>query len=529
MKNSVALCHIKQSTSDLWEDALQSGISDLSAATAQKLLSRFIEYINHLAPEEIFLSFEKEGELSKKISQGLKASYKTLPYGHELGLLKAIFKESSADYVLYLDSVFGLADFSLTDKLYSIHTEYCADYSVVENAPGGLSGVFFSRSVFEAMEINQGEENVESIDKAIPESLPVGFQEYIEKNINRFHVEVHFEHPDLRMLRLDFGGKSKRSVLSMGDVLENIQAEEAVYPQLEKLFFEKPGLLYHFPSYLELEVFGKCDYACTFCPRLYATPLDNDLLSTEDIAKILEYSKKGLDDSVITLGGLGEPLQHPEIEKIVEMILKEKSVPMVIVETNGKNLNRLFSLLEHSDVGRLRLVVNVNSLDQYHEIHKTAAEDKETVLKNIEKCAQILEKKNPAYKKNIYVQSLKITDNERQLDVIYDFTDKTGISFLLQKYNTYNDLMPQKRVSDMTPLERSFCWHLRRDLYVRANGDVAFCKQDIGSQKIRGNIRKDDIEQIAKSCRSDWEKNYRQKWPAEPDCAVCDEYFTFNM
>ena len=72
---------------------------------------------------------------------------------------------------------------------------------------------------------------------------------------------------------------------------------------------------------------------------------------------------------------------------------------------------------------------------------------------------------------------LKIEENEDELDNIFKLTDDMKVEFLLQKYNSYNKTLPEKRVSDMTPLERSFCWHLRRDMFIRANGDVSFCNR----------------------------------------------------
>ena len=116
-----------------------------------------------------------------------------------------------------------------------------------------------------------------------------------------------------------------------------------------------------------------------------------------------------------------------------------------------------------------------------------------------------------------------------ELDEIYDLADKLGISFLLQKYNSYIGLMPEKRVSDMTPLERFFCWHLRRDLYIRADGNASFCKQDIHSEKIRGNLKTENLDIIWKTTVTDWKNNYCNAYPEKPNCENCDEYYTFNM
>ena len=81
----------------------------------------------------------------------------------------------------------------------------------------------------------------------------------------------------------------------------------------------------------------------------------------------------------------------------------------------------------------------------------------------------------------------------------------------------------------MTPLERSPCWHLRRDMFIRADGAVSLCKQDIENNVILGNISKESVLEIRKKASSYWEKNFVGGFEEIPDCNKCDEYFTFNL
>jgi len=524
MDKTTVLCHINKKNLQLWEN---TGISS-------KILLNFISYLNELK-SDIALCFETESEVSKTISSGLTSRYTTIPYSHEIQLIKNIFNDKNISSVYYLDSIFGIPDLVLTGKLFDIHNEYSADYSFIENAPPGLTGVFFNRSLFEAMQLEKSEKSdTGETENTIPNSLPVPLREYIEKNINHFHVEIHYEHPDLRILRLDYSGKTARSIQSVGEVFEKCGEVKDYYIELEGIYKKEPGLLRHFPSYIEVEIFGDCKYACSFCPRQFTDNLNSHSLTLQDIQKVIDYAKTGFDDTCISLGGLGEPLEHPEIIKILEKLLSEDSIPMVILETNGRYLDNLFnnkdsSILNHPELKKLRIVVNINSLKNYETLHGVKTEDKNAVLENLQKCAMEFKTRDKFLAKNIFIQTLKILDNENDLDEIYDLADKTGISFLLQKYNSWAGLMPEKRVSDMTPLERFFCWHLRRDLYIRANGNVAFCKQDIQNQRTRGNIKKDSLEKIWDTGKKDWVENYTRQYAETPDCAKCDEYYTFNM
>jgi spiro-SPASM protein len=130
----------------------------------------------------------------------------------------------------------------------------------------------------------------------------------------------------------------------------------------------------------------------------------------------------------------------------------------------------------------------------------------------------------------VHLQALKVEENESEIDALYALAEELGASFLLQKYNRYAGLLPERRVSDMTPLERYSCWHLRRDLFIRANGDVAFCKQTVDPNKptARGNLAMHSLADIWAQQRKDFVLNYQGKYPAHLPCTGCDEYFTFN-
>jgi spiro-SPASM protein len=529
MRKTVLLCHVNSSVLQLWQKAVGGDFAFNAPKDISALLTNFIGYVNEMNLD-VVLSFESKNDVTTIIKQGLTVISTELTFAHEISLLKKIFSDKNIESVYYLDSIFPVADMALTKKLNEIHGEYCADYSFIENAPAGLTGVFFSRSLFEAMQIEEGERSeTPDIDNAIPDSMPVGLREYVEKNINHFHVEIHYEHPDLRILRLDFSGKTLRSIQSCADVFKEYGAIHDYYIELEKLYNKNPELLHHFPSYLELEIYGGCEFACSFCARQFVSNHDDQMMTPGDIENIVKFIDSGLGDTSVALGGLGEPLEHPKAGEILGALLSQKFIPAIVVETNGRHLDKIFFILDHPEIHKLRIVVNINSITGYEQMHGAKSGDKEIVIKNIERCRDLLAQKNESFKKNIYIQTLKILDNEKELDEIYDLADKTGISFLLQKYNSYVGLMPEKRVSDMTPLERFFCWHLRRDLYIKADGGVVYCKQDAQNSKIRGNIRNTPIEEIWKTTIDDWKNNYGNRYPEIPDCKNCDEYYTFNM
>ena len=445
-----------------------------------------------------------------------------LEYQHEFFLLRDIFKnDTKIQSVLYFPSIFPLWDLEVSARVISNHTSYLADYSYGENLPPGICPPVFGRSLIEVFE-------TEHEEIAHERDFPVGLCGYIEKNINDFHVEIHYEEPDLRMLRLDFSIRNFRSLIKANRVLTKLVPEKPSYQQLEPLMEKHPEILYTSPSYLEVELIQDCEYKCIFCPRQYLE-LEPHIMGDAVLEKIESHLNHSLGDASICFGGLGEPLQHPEIENIVPRFLGNSFLRFLVVETNGYHLDKILSVTEDTNFEKMRLVVNVNGFKNYGSIHGVNPSYLERVKKNLEAFVEKARERGEVHLEAIHIQMLKINETQEEIDEVEEFSQKLGVCFLLQKYNSYVGLMPERRVSDMTPLERSPCWHLRRDLFIRANGDVAFCKQDLENKNVSGNLNDISINEIWESRQAHWIKHFQGDHSAYPACKSCDEYFTFNL
>lgn len=213
------------------------------------------------------------------------------------------------------------------------------------------------------------------------------------------------------------------------------------------------------------------------------------------------------------------------------MLLETPALRYVFIETNGFYLDKLLPLTRHPQAQRLRVIAMLNSLERFSELSGAPAAMLERFKKNLAEFTAALRNAGHNPLELVYLQALKVNENETEIDVLYALAEELGASFLLQKYNRYAGLLPERRVSDMTPLERYSCWHLRRDLFIRANGEVAFCKQTVEQRKnsARGNLEHDDLAALWLKQREDFVANYRENYPAHLPCAACDEYFTFNF
>ncbi|HOV62266.1 MAG TPA: SPASM domain-containing protein, partial [Spirochaetia bacterium] len=88
-------------------------------------------------------------------------------------------------------------------------------------------------------------------------------------------------------------------------------------------------------------------------------------------------------------------------------------------------------------------------------------------------------------------------------------------------------LLPERKVTDLSPLMRFPCWHLKRDLSVLLDGTVILCREDIRKDHVLGNILSRPIDEIWRKGDEFYaahiEKSYHEL------CRTCDEYYTFNF
>ena len=499
LTKATTLIYLDEEQTTLWSEA---------ASTHSHLIEQFSKTLLQLQNEDNIHICAHDSV--KNLFKGI-FSTKTIEYSHEIKCAVKLLE--NAENLLLFYGIYPLLDKGLTEKIFKIHAKYNADYSYGENLPPGISPVILSQSLFKAPGFD-----------SVPESLDKPLSKFVESNINKFHVEVHYEEPDLRMLRLDFSCATPRSLHETGEILSHIDANN-IYQSISKSIHTNPKLVFNHPTYIELEITTSSDQITAYSPRR-VIDLEEAELSLSEIDKINEYVSSTFSDTSVCLGGLGEPLQHSNVTEVINKFLQNKDLNLLLLETNGAQLDSVLDSIDYSNFSKMRIIVMINSLEKYERLH--GKNSLTAVRENLKKLQTKLTSINEEFLKHVYIQTLKVVDNETEIDTLYDLADSHGFSFLLQKYNRYIDLLPEKRVSDMTPLKRSSCWHLRRDLYIMADGSVAFCKQDIQKTHSKGNIKHEDITEIFSKQEEHFVDNFNKRY-SYMNCAQCDEYFTFNL
>ncbi len=432
-----------------------------------------------------------------------------LDEGSDVDFWKSFFAGSDFDHAVRLHADSPFLDPAIIAEMLDTHLKYLPEYTYSENVPPGYCGEIVSRELI----------------GSIPESekKPLPLAQVIKSNIHHFDVEIYYSHPDVRDTRISFRCGDPRDRRIMESIFDAL-GRAPRYAEIKDVIVQSPEALHAAPSYVEVELTGRCDLDCVFCYRKFLKKQRGDM-ELPVYWKILGDMKAfGLPYSVC-FGGSGEPLMHGNFYEIMETTLADESVRTLVVETNGLLADANFAefCAKHGR-GRVRVIVNVNGMDgaTYAALH--GADHFSKVLANVEGLKKALGGGD-----SLYVQVMKINETEKFLDAYYDFWEKIGVPVILQKQNTFLGRIEDRRYSDLSPVERIPCWHLQRDLSILSDGTVAFCKQDVDGERGRGSAATGSLSEIWKVSRESFVNDYRGKLAQSPDCASCDEWYTFNL
>ena len=414
------------------------------------------------------------------------------------------------------DSVAILPDFSplldpeLCREAEHDHFQHLSHYTYSENVPPGFLPDFAS---LEFVQLH-GEKG------------PDDLRAFLVKKMDEYDVEIFHKRPDLRQFRVDLTCASARSRRLAAEILA---AKPGLrYGELQAFLLENPQILRPYPSYFEIELSSHSPVKPIFLPATdkEAGHMQSDLLDKLE-ADIRENGMRG--DATISFAGPGEPLEHPELQALLARFSALENVGRIYLETYGAKCTPEFveSLQVLECAEKIHLIFRLTTLkaDRYRKLY--GADLLATVLENI---ARIERLPVGTRRFSVHAEMLKIKDVEDEISAYYDRFEDSPFEVILQKFNRYIDLVPERRVSDLTPIHRDFCWHLARDFYLTVDALVPLCKQDPFAK--RGpfcDFRKLTVKEIGNSTQVHHNASVRGQSDRIPmPCLSCDEWYTFN-
>jgi spiro-SPASM protein len=424
---------------------------------------------------------------------------------------------------MYADEPF--LDPGLAARILADYRRYRADYAFADGYPKGLAIEALHPRILPSLR---------ALASRQPMRLERGWLfQLIQKDINSFDIETVISPRDLREFRLELCCDTRRNTL----LTEQLQA--AGVRDADTALSVIPGrldLLRTLPAFIQVQVTGGCPQSCSLCPW----PLvGGDILSRKDFlprarfASLAAAIKDFCGDAVLDISLWGEPSLHPDIEGIVDDALAIPGLSL-IVETSGIGWKQgVFEALARRWPERLHWVVSLDadSPELYAKLRGQGYEEATGAARRLIEL----------FPSTAYVQMVRSLDNEAALEEFWRGWKKLTENVIVQKYSTFAGALPPKKVTDLSPLVRRPCWHLKRDLSVLLDGTVPLCRDSVRGGPVLGSLfdasadgeAGPSAETLARRLAAVWAAGdgYHRRHVAEdwPDpCKACDEYYTYN-
>lgn len=429
--------------------------------------------------------------------------------------LFSVFKNYSeeCENIFYYWGDYPLLDRGMTEKMYRNHLKYFAGYTFADGYPLGLSPEILRSSDIEKLfNLSRGADgpiNRGSIFKIL------------QKDINAFDIETEISPVDLRMYRISLSCDNKRNSLQLKKLIDRgIRDSSSLLEKIESC----KDVLRSVPAYYQIQITDSCPQTCSYCPfgEEATAPENCKSMDLTLYSGLLDKIVRLSDDAHISLSAWGEPSLHDSIISLIRETVNHESLTLVL-ETSGLGWKEE-DLLEIAAIGkdsggRIQWIISLDALDR--DVYKQLRG------KGYDEAWRTAHKLLELFPGNCWIQAVRMTENEVNLEDFYRFWKEKTEKIIVQKYDWFCGVREQKKITDLSPLNRNSCWHIKRDMFIRLNGDVPLCREDLKGEYLLGNVFKEDLESIW----SKGEKYYFDHLNGEysPLCRKCDEYYTFNF
>ncbi len=414
-------------------------------------------------------------------------------------VIDTILKEiKNSDNVLFFDAGSPFYDYQFIDKMIERHVKYFADYTYSIGYPEGLIPTIITKDALK--EFLSLAESIDTLNHSY-------LFDILSKDINSFDIETFLSDIDLRIYRIKFGENDIGERILTEKIFNSLEKRDV--ESIVKYLNENIDKLYTVPYMLEVELNNKLPCKPIYYPEVsYENELD-----TAFIKKLLIETKEINPKINLVFGGIGDPLLSSNILEILEFT-KEINLN-TIIETFGYNITEDF--IDKLIKANPKIII-VIKIDAYTEniYNKININGNYNIVKN----SYDLLKKSGL---KVYKSVVRMMENENEIETF--IKNKEAEDLIIRKYSTFCNKLIDRKVVDLTPLERIPCFHLRREVFVEANKKVRLCcfclEQEIGDLS-QENIL-DIITKLKEEYSKDAKKEYREC------CMNCDDYYLFNF
>lgn len=425
-------------------------------------------------------------------------------------LSRALEVHPEVDLLLYCAVDAPFLDGDLCSRMTEQHRRYAAEYSFADGYPGGLAPELLAPSVLPRLL-----QLVSDCASGLQPARDALFQ-IIQRDINSFDIETTLSDHDLRMLRIELYCNNRRNWVLCKRLLERGAGGAAAIVDAVR---SDQRVLRTLPAYAVLDVVEGSTQDVAYSPYRLFGPAGRGKqreMAVADVGRLVKDLERFSPGCVVSYGLWGEPGLHSDP---VSLITSSRPCPLVI-ETSAVGWNH--SMLERaidSDPQRVTWIVHLDAVDE--EVYRSVRGDGFAEAMRV---TELLLQRVP---ERVYVQTVRYRDVEQHTEPFYRYWKERTDNVIVQKYDHFCGVLEDKRISDISPVTRFACWHLRRDLTVLVDGSVPMCREDIYAKHVAGNVLNSGVEAVWGALEPYHDQHVKGDYPSL--CRNCDEYYTFNF
>ncbi len=397
---------------------------------------------------------------------------------------------------------------SLLEEALAKHSRYLFDYTYAE-LPYGLMGEILDNGI------------VPFIKKALPQGMPLfrrSLKEWLGQDLSSYDCNIVFT--DIRLLeyRLSFVPENHYQA----SVLEAMRQDTASFESLQEIqswIASHPAVLRQVPTYIEIELTTIHEADGPFADAL---PRNGEMLD-KDLSSLLRELDDFAPDAVISFGLYGEVFAYTYWDTLVREVQKRPE-RRFLFESRGIFLpqKRLEEVLALPNV---EVIVDISTTSpQLFEKWKKPASS----LFPFEGLSGLEFLHNLPSKERLYLQITRTHENDKELMRFYEVWKDFSPRIIIKKPDSFGGKQVGKRVVDLSPIKRTPCIALQRNMVIFVDGNVPLCRQDKDGDYLAGNVFRDGIM----TCWENLSKAYEKQFDggiSTPLCVSCDDWWIFSF
>ena len=415
------------------------------------------------------------------------------------------------DNCVYIYGDTPLLDSDLTARMFENHYKYYADYTFADGYPYGLSPEILSISCLEQL-----------AGLAADIKGPVQRDSLftcLQKDINAFDIETDISHKDMRLKRISLSSDTERNWRQMRRIIDEGGVDSASIIAMDDTIEQYCRTI---PAYFQLQISEKCLQSCSYCPYPEINPDHRSGCREMPLEKIIDLAER-IDrfapDSTLSLSLWGEAACHSNLPGVLQGLI-EKTNLKILIETAGLGWKQFtanhYSLME---TDRIDWIFSLDALnpDVYRSLRGEGQKEALDTVDQFMKC-------NPSH---TWVQAVRTVENEDDLEQFYRYWKDKTENVIIQKYDHFCGFLEQKKVTDLSPVKRFPCWHLKREMVILLDGSVVVCREDLNKESVLGNSFEQDLQEIWDRGNRIFNSHLNSSYTGI--CEHCDEYYTYNF